>query len=278
MAESRGILAPRRDGLPRLALFLNAGDPSFDVLGRIVLALDEHAVDCLELAVPFPNVVTDGPVIRRSAARGIAAGADLASTLAFVAALRPRLRHLRLVLMADWRHTIRELVLDDVLGRIRAAGADGLLLHGVPPRARPGYYGAAGRAGLPVVTTCFTGSSPATMREAAEHASAYLYLASHFGRGEDAANLERSRLAPGVAALRAMTGAPIAVGFGVRTREDVRTVHEAGADAAIVGSSCVGALERALLAGSDPVAALRRLASDLRPAQAPVPVPVPARL
>jgi len=117
------------------------------------------------------------------------------------------------------------------------------------------------------VTACFAESSPVRKREAADHASAFLYLASHFGRGEDAARLERSRLAPAVAALRAMTNAPIAVGFGIRTRDDVRTVHEAGADAAIVGSSCVGALERALLAGDDPAAALGRFAAELRPAR-----------
>ena len=57
-----------------------------------MLALDEAGVDWLELAVPFPNSVTDGPTIHRSAQRALDAGTDLDATLAFVARVRPRLR------------------------------------------------------------------------------------------------------------------------------------------------------------------------------------------
>ena len=249
---------------PGLALFLNAGDPSFEALEELVLMLDERRVDCLELAVPFPNVVTDGPVIRRSAERAIAGGAGLDSTLDFVAAVRPRLRHLRIALMADWRHTVRALALDGFLARTLEAGADGLLLHGVPPRARPGYYEAARGAGLPVVTTCFAGSPPGAVEEATTWASAYLYLVSHFGRGEGAGAPDPERLAPAVAALRERTRAPIAVGFGVRNGSDVEAVSAAGADAAIVGSSCVACLERELEAGRDPVPGMGRFVDGLR--------------
>jgi acyl carrier protein len=70
-----------------LALFLNAGDPAFDVLERIVLALDEEGVDCLELAVPFPDSPTDGPTIRRSARR--------APVIAAPPGLTPRSRRVR---------------------------------------------------------------------------------------------------------------------------------------------------------------------------------------
>jgi len=230
---------------------------------RLVLLLDEHGVDCLELAVPFPNVVTDGPVIRRSARRAIAAGADLDSTLAFVESVRAEVAHMRIVLMADWRHTVRELWMDRFLARVRDAGSDGLLLHGVPPRARPDYYEAARAAGLPIVTTCFVTSSGAAMEEAASNASAYLYLVSHFGRGEGASRPEPGRLAPAIGTLRRLTNAPIAVGFGVRSAADVRAVWGAGADAAIVGSACVARLERELLAGRDPVAGMGRFLDEL---------------
>ena len=59
-------------GRPGLAVFLNAGDPPLDVLQELVLRLDHLRVDCLELAVPFPNSPSDGPVIRESADREVA--------------------------------------------------------------------------------------------------------------------------------------------------------------------------------------------------------------
>ena len=249
----------------RLVLFLNAGDPGFDVLERLLPALDEESVDWLELAVPFPDSVTDGPTIRRSARRALDAGTDLASTLAFVARVRPRLATLKLALLADWRHTVRALDLDGFLASVREAGCDGLLLHGAPPRMRAPAYERAHAAGVPIVSTCYAGSSPATMAEAARHATAYLYLASRYGTGEGSrGGPDIARLAPVIAALRELTPAPIATGFGITTAADVRAVAPAGSDAAIVGSAGVACLEQAVIADRDPVAAMRSFVAVLR--------------
>ena len=246
-----------------LILFLNAGDPSFEEVGRLARLFDGHGVDWLELAVPFPNVVTDGPVIQRSAQRAIDAGADLESTLAFVSELRPDLSHMRIALMADWRHTVRARPLDGFLAAVKLSGCDGLLVHGVPPRARPGYYRRAHAIGVPVVATCFLGSPEETMAEAAANATAYVYLASRYGRGAGVSAPEPSRLAACVRDLRARTDVPVAVGFGIETGADVRGVWAAGADAAIVGSAGVARLERSLRAGADPVEGMRCFLDEL---------------
>jgi tryptophan synthase alpha chain len=249
---------------PGLVLFLNAGDPGFGVLERVVQALDEEGVDWLELAVPFPDSVTDGPTIHRSARRALDAGTDLGSTLAFVARIKPRLTNLKVALLADWRHTVRALDIDGFLAAVREAGCDGLLMHGVPPRMRTPAYERAHAAGVAIVSTCYAGSSPSTLAEAARHATAYVYLVSRYGRSEGSGGPDIARLAPVIAALRELTPAPIATGFGVRTAADVRAVAQAGSDAAIVGSACVACLEQAVAADRDPVAAMRGFVAGLR--------------
>lgn len=145
---------------PGLAVFLNAGDPPFDVLEDIADMLDDHEVDVLELGVPFPDSISDGPVIRRSADRALAAGTDLQDALAFVERSRSRHRHLRVVVLADWAHTVRPRSMAQVVTAIAESGAAGALLHGAPPRVRPEFYDRAGAAGLPVVTTCYASSPP----------------------------------------------------------------------------------------------------------------------
>ena len=67
------FFADRQPGRPGLALFLNAGDPPLEVFRELVLMLDEAKVDCLELAIPFPNSASDGPVIERSSEMAIVA-------------------------------------------------------------------------------------------------------------------------------------------------------------------------------------------------------------
>ncbi|MFJ7593245.1 tryptophan synthase subunit alpha [Streptomyces sp. NPDC097617] len=252
---------------PGLALFLNAGDPPLPILRDLVLMLDEEGVDCLELAVPFPDSVTDGPVIRRSARRALdRGGADLDDVLAFIADVRPHLTHLRIALLADWSHSLKHRDLAATTREIAAAGADGLLVHALPPRLRETHLESAAAAGLPVVTTCYTKSPPATQAQAAAQARAYLYLVAHYGRSGTAPAAGHAALAQTVRSLRAHTTSPIAVGFGVSTRQDIQAVGAAGADAAIIGSAAVAAVERAQEAGTDVSEAFRTFVRSVQPA------------
>ena len=253
---SPGFFVDRRPGTAGLAVFLNAGDPDFDVLEEVVLAIDAMGVDCLELAVPFPDSVTDGPVIRRSATRALAAGADVPSVLRFLERIRPRLVKLRIALLVDWSWSLKGSDLLGFLVRAKGAGADALLVHALPPALRPRCFDRAVRIGLPIVTTCYATSGDAVRRAAAAQATAYLYLVAQYGRSGTAPAGGYGGLTPIIARLRDLTTAPIAVGFGVRTGQDVAAVAGTGADAAIIGSAAVAAIERAVTGGTDPIKAI----------------------
>ena len=242
-----------RPGSPGLALFLNAGDPPLDVFEDLVLMLDECRVDCLELAVPFPDSPTDGPVIQESARRALDDGVDRDAVLAFVARVRPKLSHLKIALLADWSYTIKPTPMLDFVEMVKESGADGLLLHGLPPRLKSQYYEAAQQVGQPIVTTCYVTSEPPILHEAAEHGSAYIYLVAAYGRSGTVGPPDHSALVPVLEILRAQTDVPIAVGFGVKNKKHIEELGAVGADAAIVGSTCVKRVAEARDAGRDVV-------------------------
>ncbi len=270
---SAGFFAQPRPGRPGLALFLNAGDPPLPVLAEIVAMLDECGVDCLELAVPFPNSASDGEVIRASAKRALANGTDLESVLGFIERTEPTLSHLKIALLADWSHSIKPAPLRDFVARVKQSGADGLLVHGLPPRLRESYYEAAEEIGQPIVTTCYSSSERPVLDEAADHGSAYIYLVAHYGRSGSVGPPDHSSLAPVIAILRERTDVPIAVGFGVKNAEHVRELGEVGADAAILGSTCVACVASSLERGSDVVEDFRDLLVSLGEEPAPLPSP-----
>jgi tryptophan synthase alpha chain len=259
------FFARRPPGEPGLALFLNAGDPPLDRLPDVVHVLDELRVDCLELAVPFPDSVTDGPTVRRSADRALAAGADLDAVLGFVRAVRGELRHLRIALLADWSYSVRPAPLAGFLARVADSGADGLLLHGLPPRLRQSLVDSAADRGVRLVTTCYPSSTPQTRAEAARHASAYVYLVAHYGRTGTRPAGGFGHLAGAVRELRTGAATPVAVGFGVRDRADVLAVGATGADAAVIGSAAVEQVEIAVSTHLDPAEQLARFVRGLRP-------------
>ncbi|QLQ36635.1 tryptophan synthase subunit alpha [Micromonospora robiginosa] len=265
------FFAGRRGAAPGLAVFLTAGDPPVDRLAELVELLDERGVDCLELAVPFPDSVTDGPVLRRAARRALDRGTDADEVLAFVAQVRPRLRRTRIALLADWRHTVRPVGERAFVRRVADAGADGLLVHALPPRLRAAHLAHAADAGLPVVTTCYATSSASVRAAAARDAGAYVYLVATHGRSGTAPERGYGALRAAVDGLRAAGSAPIAVGFGVRDAADVRQIGAAGADAAVVGTAAALAVERTERTGQDLLAGfdtfLRSMAIVSRPAQ-----------
>src|ERR1700755_3398353 len=176
------FFSDRQPGRAGLALFLNAGDPPLDTFRDLVLMLDEAKVDCLELAIPFPNSASDGPVIRASASRALEDGVDRDAVLEFISGVRPELTHLKIALLADWSYSIKGTPMKEFLQRVQAAGADGLLVHGLPPRLKPEYYEAGGAVHLPIVTTCYATSNQDVLNEAADHGSAYIYLVAAYGR------------------------------------------------------------------------------------------------
>jgi tryptophan synthase alpha chain len=258
-----GFFSEREPGRPGLALFLNAGDPPLDVMKDLVLHLDECRVDCLELAVPFPNSATDGPVIRESAERALADGVDREAVLAFVEEVRPQLSHLKIALLVDWSHSIKPMKMGEFIELVKGAGADGLLVHGMPPRLRHEYYEAAESSGQPIVTTCYATSEEPVLHEAADHGSAYIYLVAAYGRSGTVGPPDLSTLVPVLKTLRERTDVPVAVGFGVKKRAHIDSLGEIGADAAIVGSAGVACVAKSLAAGSDVVEDFHALLVEL---------------
>ena len=75
--------------------------------------------------------------------------------------------------------------------------------------------------------------------EAAEHGSAYIYLVASYGRSGTVGPPDHSALVPVMERLRTNTDIPIAVGFGVKNKSHIDDLGAVGADAAIVGSTCV---------------------------------------
>src|SRR5437879_6708296 len=80
------IRAERRTGL---VTYTTAGDPDLPRSAAILRALDAAGADVLEVGVPFPDPLADGPVIQRATERALASGGSLRASLAVVEEIRP---------------------------------------------------------------------------------------------------------------------------------------------------------------------------------------------
>jgi tryptophan synthase alpha chain len=230
----------RGKGDKAFVAYLMAGDPTLAATNEIVRALAGAGVTAVELGVPFSDPIADGPVIQAAANRALASGVTLPRILAAVRELRESCG-LPILLMGYW-NVFQRYGRDRVLEDARVAGVDGFVIPDLPPDAEPGFYERARAEGLATVCLASELTPDARLAQIALHSTGFLYYVPRMGiTGLDLSVTQaiRERLER----IRAHTDCPVCVGMGVKTREDVRLLHQA-ADGVIVGTRIVDCIDR----------------------------------
>jgi tryptophan synthase alpha chain len=256
LSDSR--LAPAWDALRargRTALipYLTAGYPSTETSLAALKAADGLA-DIVEVGVPFSDPLADGPTIQRSTFDALRQGMTLAGTLSLI----ERARLTRPVVLFSYLNPILRYGVDRFLHDADALGVAGVLLTDLPAGSDPGVESAIQASPLDLIRLIAPTTRPERLAAAVGGAQGFVYLVARLGvTGATAALAEG--LEASIARVRRATPLPVAVGFGISTPEQARTV--AGlADGVVVGSALVEIL------GAGGVEAARGFLGSLREA------------
>ena len=256
----RRFAALRREGRGGLVTFVTAGDPDAGRAAALLAALPDAGADAIELGMPFTDPMADGPAIQAAGRRALDGGQTMAKTLAMVERFRRGDDATPVVLMGYF-NPIHRYGAERFTADAAAAGVDGLIVVDLPPEEDEMLCLPALEAGLSFIRLATPTTDDARLPAVLRRTTGFLYYVSIAGvtgaRGAGEAEIARA-----VARLKAVADLPVAVGFGVKTREQAAAVAR-HADAAVVGSALVERIRTALEAGADPVAAALALARDL---------------
>lgn len=247
-----------RERRAALIVYVCAGDPDTATTPALVCAAADAGADVVELGVPFSDPTADGPAIQRASERALRRGTTLARVLEIVREVR-RSSSVPIVLFGYYNPILaygEERLARDAA----AAGVDGLLVVDLPTEESASLRDPALAAGLDWVPLVAPTSDPERVVRAGGAATAFVYYVSMTGV-TGAAGVDLGAAAERAAAVRERTGRPVAVGFGVKTADDVRRLS-AHADGVVVGSAVVRAIEDAPDATAA-VSAVRALVSSL---------------
>lgn len=123
------------------------------------------------------------------------------------------------------------------------AGVDGFIVVDMPPDEAGEFEPLVRAAGLHMVYLLAPTSTAERIALVAEHASGFIYCVSVTGVTGTRSQLS-DELPAFLARVRQQTDVPLAVGFGISTREHVESVGQI-ADAAVIGSAFVQAVTSA---------------------------------
>ncbi len=234
---------------PALVAFVTAGDPSPAATPAILDALVAGGADVVELGLPFTDPMADGPAIQRANLRALAAGTTTGDVLRLAAGFRARHPDTPLVLMGYANPMLRRGA-DWFAAACADAGVDGVICVDIPGEQDAALGPALRATGVAVIRLATPTTDERRLPAVLEGAGGFLYYVSVAGiTGSQQATAVS--VAQAVAALKARTDLPGAVGFGVRTPEQAAELA-AHADGVVVGSAIIERIAEAAQAGRDP--------------------------
>jgi len=233
--------------------FVTGGDPSIEKTKEFILEMIKAGADLIEIGIPFSDPIAEGPVIQEANNRALSAGATVEKIFTLVAELRKEtdvplvfLTYVNPVFRyglstccnsskAD-NTSVNQTGYDAFFKRCAEAGLDGIIIPDLPFEEQSPVREAASKHGIDLISL-IAPTSEARIKEIAKTAAGFIYLVSSMGVTGVRSEITTD-LASITAAIKSVTNVPVAIGFGIHTKEQAAQMSRI-ADGVIVGSAIV---------------------------------------
>lgn len=216
--------------------YVMAGDPDYATGLEILRGLPGAGADLIEVGFPFSDPMAEGPPIQRAAQRALAGGQTLKKTLAMIAEFR-KADQATPIIMMGYANPLVHHGYEAFARDAAAAGVDGLICVDIPPEEADPLADALDAHELSLIRLATPTSDDKRLPVVVRRTSGFVYYVSVAGV-TGVKEADAAAVAPNVERIRAASGLPVAVGFGIKTPERAAEIARV-ADAAVVGSALV---------------------------------------
>jgi tryptophan synthase alpha chain len=231
-----------------LITFITAGDPNIELSTQILQKLPGSGADIIELGMPFSDPMADGPAIQASSLRSLKNGSSILTTIEMVRRFRQGDKKTPVILMGYF-NPIYSYGIEKFITDAAESGVDGLLIVDLPPE-EPEMREPVKKAGLSLIYLIAPTTDDKRLPIITKHASGFIYYVSVTGiTGTTSA--ASSEILTAVKQIRPHTDLPIAVGFGITTKEKAKEIGDC-AEAVVVGSAFVNKISENLYEDGTP--------------------------
>jgi tryptophan synthase alpha chain len=219
--------------------FITAGDPDLPTTESLLIELAAAGADIIELGVPFSDPIADGEVIQRASERALRNRVTVRDALTCARNVR---QHIDVpIVLFSYFNPLLQFGVERLAIATNEAGIDGVLVTDLIPEEAESWTQTLLGQGLDPIFLVAPTTSDERLAHIAQQARGFIYAVSRAGVTGARDQMTRDAEAL-VKRVRAISDLPIAVGFGISTPEQVRSVWRF-ADAAVVGSAIVREIE-----------------------------------
>ena len=225
----------KKAGRAGLITFITAGDPNIKISAQILQKLPSSGADIIELGMPFSDPMADGPAIQASSLRSLRNDGSIHTTIEMVRHFREKDNKTPIILMGYF-NPIYAYGIEKFVADAAESGVDGFIIVDLPPEESE-MLEPVKRAGLSLIYLIAPTTDDRRLPMITKHASGFIYYVSVTGiTGTTTAT--NSNVETALKNIRHHTDLPIAVGFGISTREKAKEIGE-NAEAVVIGSAFV---------------------------------------
>ncbi|KAJ3194489.1 tryptophan synthetase [Irineochytrium annulatum] len=243
---------------PAFVAYVTAGFPEPEDTVDVLLALQQGGADIIELGVPFSDPIADGPTIQDSSFIALNHGIDIATCLQYVRDAQAKGLTVPVVLMGYYNPFLiygEAKLMEDCA----SVGIAGFIVVDLPPEEAVKFRDNAAAKGLSYIPLIAPSTTEMRIKHLASVADSFIYVVSTLGVTGARENVD-SDLSGFLNRIKAHTSLPLAVGFGVSTREHFVQVGSQ-AEGVVIGSKIITTLKTAEKANR--AAAVRNFASSI---------------
>ncbi|GMM27642.1 tryptophan synthase [Martiniozyma asiatica (nom. inval.)] len=240
MAEElrNAFINAKKEGRNALVTFMTAFYPSEEESLSILKGMQDGGSDVIELGVPFSDPIADGPTIQVANTVSLENGCTVSKCLKLVADARKAGVTVPIILMGYYNPILKygeEKMIKDT----KAAGANGYIVVDLPPEEAVRFRNLCTSEGLSYVPLVAPATTDDRLKVLGEIADSFIYVVSRMGTTGAGVAVTNS-VGDLCKRVRKFTGgrAPLAVGFGVSTREHYLNVGK-DSDGVVIGSKLI---------------------------------------
>lgn len=231
------------------------GYPTFEKSFRVVEAMVDAGVDLMELQIPFSEPVADGPVISRANQEALAGGSTVQKCLDFSEEIARTFKIPFLIM--SYYNILFKYGVNRFVSAMARKGLKGAIVPDLPPEEGKEYLKAMGIYDLAPIFIYSPTTPDDRMKFIASLSRGFIYCVARKGVTGTTTTFTND-VANYVDRCRKASPLPLALGFGVKGKEDVDFLR-GRVDIAVIGSQTISILdEEGISPAVDFIRGLRR--------------------
>ena len=214
--------------------FLTAGDPNADCTVEYILEMERAGADLIEIGIPFSDPTAEGVVIQDANIRSLKNGMTTDGAFDIVRRVREK-SQIPLAFMT-YANPVFHYGYERFFDRCKELGVDAIIIPDLPFEEKLEMEKPANARDVALISM-IAPTSESRIKQIASEAKGFIYVVSSMGVTGVRSEI-KTDLGAIVESIRKVADVPCAIGFGISTPEQAKSMA-AVSDGAIVGSAIV---------------------------------------